>query len=109
MEDSVAAQFQPRMDAGTVTIGKMCVSPSGRMVDFFFRTVSEGLSRRSTGKAWPAISPGSRRGLGFEGEAGSVSNSAASIARSVLAGRQEGDRICCGEGGGDERRNAEQE
>jgi hypothetical protein len=106
----------PGMNAGMVTIGKMGVSPSGRMVDFFFRTLPGGVNGTSSEETRGPDSPGSKReGLG--GVAGSIGNRAASILRDGercrrgerRAGGADGDRIRCGDAGGEERGDEEHE
>jgi hypothetical protein len=112
----LASHSGPARNAGMVTIGKMGVSPSGRMVDFFFRTLPGGVHGMSSEEMGGPNSPGSmREGLGEV--AGSVGNRAASISRDGercrrgegRAGGVEGDRNRCGDAGGEERGDEEQE
>jgi hypothetical protein len=112
----LASHSGPGVNAGMVTIGKMGVSPSGRMVDFFFRTLPGGVNRTSSEETGGPNLPGSKpEGLG--GVAKSVGNRAASILRDGercrrgegRVGGAEGDRIRCGDAGGEERGDEEQE
>jgi hypothetical protein len=83
------------------------------MVDFFFRTLPGGVTGMSSEETGGPDSPGSKRG-GLGGVAG---NRAASISRDGercrrgegRAGGAEGDRIRCGDAGGEERGDEEHE
>jgi hypothetical protein len=116
VDASMAAHSGLGINAGTVTIGKMGVSPSSRMVDFFFRTLPGGVRGTSSEETGGPTSPGSKR-VGSEGVAGSTGKRAASIVRDGdrcqrgegRAGGAEGDRIRCGDAGGEERGDEEQE
>jgi hypothetical protein len=112
----LASHSGPGINAGMVTIGKMGVSPSGRMVDLFFRTLPGGVNGTSSEETGGPDSPGSKR-EGIGGVAGSIGNRAASILRDCercrrgvgRAGGAEEDRIRCGDAGGEERGDEEHE